>query len=383
MTFAGVRVLDLSRLAPGPYATRVLAELGAEVIKIEAPNGGDYARWSPPLSGDPPTSGMFRELNAGKKSVALDLKQPAGQAAFRALLAGADVLVDGNRPGVLARLGLDPQALMDAHPRLIFCALTGFGLTGPHAGRAGHDVGYLARAGVIGLCGPAEAPVSLGVQVADIGAALAAVAGIAAALYERTRTGRGTVVDISLTEAGLAFNALNFGGLHAGVPPRRGREVLDGSRPCYSVYRTKDGRFLAVGALEPKFWMKLCQAVELPELASDGLDTGPRGVEVKARLQARLLERTADEWMALLEPVDCCVEKILDLEEVEADPQHRARHVTTAGGWVRSPIRVDDWSGLGGPAAELAPSPDLGADTERVLREAGVDDATLAAVLEK
>lgn len=382
MALQGIRVLDFSRLLPGPYATRLLAELGAEVIKVEDPNGGDYARWAPPIAGDPPTSGLFTELNRGKRSIALDLKNKQAQAVLRTLAARSDVLVDSFRPGVLARAGLDPAELMRAHPRLIYCAMTGFGLSGPDVLRAGHDIGYLGRTGGLALSGPPEAPVLPGFQVADIGSALVAVSGILAALFERERTGRGKVVDVSLTESALAFSAGAFGMLHGGGKPRRAQEMLDGSRPCYSVYRTKDDGFLAVGALEPKFWSAFVRAVELPELELNALDTGEDGRAVKARVQARLMEKTRDEWAAVFREVEACVEPVLELEEVETDAQHRARGVVDARGMVRSPIRVSDWDGIGAAAlaGDLAKSPDLGEHTEEVLREAGVAEEVLRAL---
>ena len=378
MSLRGIRVVDLSRLAPGPYATRLLAELGAEIIKIEAPGVGDFTRVTPPLAGDPPTGGVFREMNAGKRSVALDLKTDDGRAALRALLKGADVLVDGNRPGVLARLGFDPRELMATHPKLIYCAITGFGLTGPDAQRAGHDIGYLTRAGAQGLSGPAETPVTHGIQVADIGASLVAVSGILAALYERTNTGKGKVVDVSLMEASLGLNVLNFGNHHAGGTPRRGDEMLDGSRPGYGVYRTKDDRFLAVGALEPKFWMRFCEAIGVSADVDAGLAGGDRGRDVRQDVQAKLQERTRDEWMSIFREVDCCIEPIFEVDEVESDPHFIARHSLDESGVVRSPIRVSDWGGVGGPReAALSPSPALGEHTREVLTDAGVDPAII------
>lgn len=383
MPLTGVTILDLTRLLPGPYATRLLAELGAEVVKIEDPAGGDYARWYPPVEGDPPMSGIFRELNRGKKSVALDLRTETGREALRALVARADVLVDSFRPGVLARLGLDPRALMEAHPRLIYCALTGFGLTGPDAGRAGHDLGYIARAGILGLSGPAEAPFPPGAQLADIGGAHAAVSGILAALFARERTGRGQVVDVALNESALGFAAASFGLHHAGKVVQRGAEMLDGSRPAYAVYRTRDDRFLAVAALEPKFWQAFLGVVGLPELLGAALDGGAAGARAKAEIQAKLEAKSRDEWMALFREVEACVEPVLDLAEVEADPQLVARGMVDPAGMIRSPVRVGPWQGVGAPARTLSPAPGLGADTERVLEVAGVDVATRAAVQAK
>ncbi|MCC7382228.1 MAG: CoA transferase [Deltaproteobacteria bacterium] len=380
---AGTRVLDVTRLLPGPYATRVLAELGAEVVKVEPPDGGDYARWWPPLVGDPPTSGAFRELNRGKRGVALDIRAGAGREVFRALVARADVLVDGFRPGVLARLGLDPRVLMAEHPRLVYCAITGFGLFGPDVDRAGHDVGYLARAGALGVTGPREAPMTMGIQVADVGASLVAVSGVLAALLERARSGKGTVVDVSLVEAGLPFNALNFGVVHSGERVVRGDQLLDGSKPCYTVYRTQDDRFLALGALEPKFWMAFCEAVGLPHLAPSGFDGGDSGVKVRAEVQARLLEKTQAEWVTHFRGTDCCIEPVREMHEVAEDPHLRARGVfdETPGlpPLVRAPIRVTSWEDLTTRAAEtLSDAPALGRDTAAVCRDWGVDEALIA-----
>lgn len=366
---AGVRVLDLSRLLPGPYATFLLAQLGAEVIKVEDPKGGDYARWYPPLAGDPPTGASFRALNQGKRSVALDLKQPEARVALRALVARTDVLVDSFRPGVLERLDLDPIALMGEHPRLIYCAITGFGRTGPQAQRPGHDLGYIARAGALGLSGPASQPVAPGVQIADIGAALVAVAGINAALLSRARTGRGSVVDASLLEAAMSFASFPFSAFLAGETPQRGQELLDGSRPCYGVYRCRDG-FLAVSALEPKFWQAFLTVVELPHLLPSALDLGEAGERVKREIEDRLLTRTRAEWMAHFDQVEACVEPISSLEEVAQDPQVVARGALSATG-VQTPIRVHDPGTTWAPTP-LSAAPALGAHTRAVLEEAGL-----------
>lgn len=366
----GIRVVDFSRLLPGPYATRVLAELGAEVIKIEAKDGGDYARWWPPLTGEPPMSGMFRELNAGKKSVALDLRQPAATAALRRLCLTADVIIDSYRPGTLAKMGLDPAGLRAEQPRLVYCAITGFGLTGPDAQRAGHDLGFVARSGLLGLTGPRERPVALGIQVSDVGASWVAVSAILAALFRRERTGQGGVVDTALVEAAIPFGVLEYGVAHAGQPIVRGEMLLDGSRPCYGVYATRGGGFLAVGALEPKFWRAFVEAIGLPHLADAGLDEGEAGARVRAEVEARLLERTRDEWAALFRTVDACVEPVLALDEAERDPQLVARDmIDGAHGFVRSPIHVS-----GAAARALAAPPALGEHTREVLAGLGLAD---------
>lgn len=381
----GVRVLDVSRLLPGPYATRTLAELGADVIKIEDPSGGDYARWYPPLVGEPPMSGLFRLLNQGKKSVALDLRTPDGQHAFRKLIPSTDVLFDGFRPGVLTRLGLDPRELMEAQPRLIYCALTGFGLTGPDRDRAGHDIGYTARAGALALSGDASGPALPGVQLADMGGALAAVSGVLAALFERTRTGRGRVVDISLTESALSFASLGLGLRSAGHRSVRGRELLDGSRPAYAVYRTADEEHLAVGALEPKFWSAFVSVLGLEHLEGRGLETGVEGERVKSEVQRVLVTRPAHAWREAFSGRPACVEVVQDLDAVMLDPHLRARGAVEENERVAGPVRLADPAHAFEDAAASAPptlssAPTLGADTYEVLEAAGVEPEILARI---
>ncbi|MBI2377040.1 MAG: CoA transferase [Deltaproteobacteria bacterium] len=370
---SGVRVVDLTRLLPGPYACRVLAELGADVVKVESPDGGDWTRYTPPLVEG--VGALFLELNAGKRSVALDLKRSPDRDAFRKILARTDVLVDGNRPGVLARLALAPEQLLESNPRLVYAAITGFGLTGPHKGRAGHDIGYSARAGILGLSGPPEDPSVPGVQVADLGAALFALVGIEAALVGRERTGRGGVVDVSLVESAMAFGSLAFGAQSGGQAPVRGREILDGSRPCYGVYRTKDGKHLAVGALEPKFWLRFCEVIDAKELAPRGLDVGPEGREVRDLVQAKLMLRARDEWMAVFDAADCCVEPVLEVSETRADRQLVDRGAFDADlGFVRGAARLGD-------RVPLRRSPALGEHTLEVLREVGLAESDIEEVV--
>lgn len=375
----GVRVLDLSRLLPGPYATFLLAQLGAQVDKVEDPKGGDYARWYPPLVDDPPQSSIFRALNRGKRSVTLDLKRPEAKEALGYLLRRADVLVDSFRPGVLERLGLDPLRLLEVHPRLIYCAITGFGRSGPDAQRPGHDLGYIARAGVLGLSGPASTPVLPGVQIADIGAGLTAVAGINAALLARERTGRGAIVDTSLLEAAMSFASFGFGAQAGGEVPVRGTGLLDGSRPCYGVYRCQDG-FLAVAALEPKFWQAFLQVIERPELEPYALDTGEPGLLARRSIEAALATRTRAEWRERFSKVEACVEEVLSLPEVAADPQVIARAALSPYG-VESPIRVHGPAETGAHLP-LPPAPALGVHTAEVLSEAGVPSALIATLTE-
>ncbi|MGH7272216.1 MAG: CaiB/BaiF CoA transferase family protein, partial [Polyangiaceae bacterium] len=237
---AGIRVLDLSRLLPGPFASLVLGDMGARVDKIEDLGGGDYLRAMPPLRGD--ASATFLALNRNKRSACLDLKKESARSAFLKLVERADVLLDQFRPGVLDRLGIGHAALRARNPRLIVCALTGYGQDGPLAQRAGHDINYLARSGVLGMCGPEDgAPQVPGFQLADIAGALWCVSGILAALHQRARTGDGSIVDIAMAEGAMGFALSGFGQIFGGETPHRGAEALTGGLARYGVYRTSDG----------------------------------------------------------------------------------------------------------------------------------------------
>ncbi len=369
----GVRILDLTRLLPGPFATLVLADLGADVVKIEDPRGGDWLRHLPPLVGE--ASGAFHALNRNKRSAAIDLRHPAGAAAFRRLARRADVVVESFRPGVLDRLGLGWEALHAEAPRLVLCSISGYGQDGPYRARAGHDLDYCAVAGVLAVNGPPERPVPLGIQAADVaGGAWPAVAGILAALLGRAATGEGSHVDVSMTEGVLALLAMQLGIADArGAPLVRGGELLNGGAACYGVYRTRDGRFVALGALEPKFFAAVCAAAGRPELAERQLDEG--GLGPRAELEELFAARTRDEWAALAaEHPDACLAPVLEGDEPRADPQLRARgaFVSVDTPWegraipgVASPVR------LRGVEAPLRPAPRAGEHTEEVLREAG------------
>jgi len=258
----GIRVLDLSRLLPGPFLTMVLADLGADVVKVEDPKVGDYLRIFPPAKGG--ISGRYLAINRGKRSLALDLKDPAGKAAFLRLVAGADVVVESFRPGVLDKLGLGYDVLAGHNPRIVVCSISGYGATGPYVHRAGHDLNYIGLAGVLAMGSerPGGPPAMPGVQIADLaGGALWSATGILAALVGRERTGRGAHLDISMTEGSLALLAAELGNLDCGARPTRGTETLNGGLAAYGVYRTADERFVSVGALEPKFWMAFCTAI--------------------------------------------------------------------------------------------------------------------------
>ncbi len=304
----GIRVLDLTRLLPGAVATQILRDYGAEVVKVEPPGSGDYARSLLSGGGSNP---MFEATNRGKKSVVLDLKSEAGREALLRMSESADVLVEGFRPGVMERLQLGWDVLHARNPRLIFATLTGYGQGGAYRDLAGHDLNYLALAGVLDLIGAKDGPPAIpGVQIADIaGGSLQAVIGILLALHARQRTGEGQRVDVSMKD-GLA--ALLTIPLALGSRPR-GDDTLSGRYACYNLYRCSDGRWLTVAALEGRFWRNLCEALGVEELVAGQF--APAQDEAKQKLAAIFATRPAAVWFEQLGPKDCCVAPVLSVAE--------------------------------------------------------------------
>ena len=363
----GVRVLDLTRYIPGPYCTRLLADLGADVIKIEEPPFGDPTRAVPPAAGE--DSALHAALNRGKRSIAVNLRSETGAEVARRLAARADVLVEAFRPGVLARRGLGPDTLRAADPRLVYCSVSGYGQDGPLAGRAGHDVDYVALGGYLGGNRDAEGrPVLPTTQVADMTGGLLAAFGILAALQARERTGRGQLVDVSLLEGVLALMTV------PAVRRLAGGELpteLTGSHACYNVYRCRDGRFLAVGALEPKFWEALCRTLGHPEKVPRQWESGQARRETLALFASTFASRDRDAWLRDFAEVEACVEPVLELDEALDQPQLRARGVLSC------PVRLSET-----PAQAPGPAPALGQHTAEVLGEAGYPSAEIASLRE-
>jgi crotonobetainyl-CoA:carnitine CoA-transferase CaiB-like acyl-CoA transferase len=367
----GLRVLDLTRLLPGPLCTMHLADMGAEVIKIEDPEHGDGARELG--SGARRPAALFQALNRNKRGLQLDLKSPQGAAVFLRLAETADVVVEGFRPGVVDRLGVDYQSTRSRNSAIVYCAITGYGQDGPYRDRAGHDVNYCGYAGVLDQIGPrGEAPVIPNFQIADIvGGALSAAMGILAALVGAKTHGHGRYLDIAMTDCLLANATIPLAALtESGAVPARGDALLSGGVPCYSIYPTRDGRFLAVGALEAKFWERLCEALGRPDLVTSQFATGDDGDRVRKSLESVFRTRDRDAWETMLAPVDCCISPVLSVAEALRNDQIGARGLVRPGVdeqlQVASPIRFGDT--LPPP---LEPAPDRGRDTDAILAETG------------
>jgi len=317
-SLAGIKVLDVSRLLPGPYCSMMLADHGAEVISIEDKRFQD--------------DGLFFEtLYRNKKHLSLNLKTAEGKAVFSRLAAGADVIIEGFRPGVAARLGIDFNAIHARFPRIVYCSISGYGQDGPYKDRAGHDVNYLATAGILDLIGPAEGLPSIpGIQIADIGGgSMNAVIGILLALIARNTTGKGQFVDISMSDGLLGFLSLpHYFCYKSGRPLRRSRELLSHKYACYNTYETADGNHVAVGALENRFWTRLCNALDMDSYAALQFDEAKREAII-AEFRETFKQRTAAEWEAYLGDDDVCCCRIITFEEALNHPLFEARDTVT------------------------------------------------------
>ena len=321
----GVRVLDFSTLLPGPMATLLLAEAGAEVIKLERPQSGEELRGYQPRFAD--TSVPFAMLNRGKRSIAIDLKAADALAHLRPLLEAADVVVEQFRPGVMDRLGLGYAALSAINPRLVYCAITGYGQSGPKAQVAGHDLNYQADAGLLSIAAGSDgAPVVPNALIADIaGGAYPAVINILLALRQRDATGRGCRLDVAMTDGLLPFAYWGIGnGIATGRWPRPGGELLSGGSPRYQIYATADGKYLAAAPLEDRFWANFCEAIGLATALRDDR----KDAQATRRAAAEIIRtRTADEWTQQFAGKDVCCNVVRTLAEAMSDPQFKQRGV--------------------------------------------------------
>jgi len=372
---AGFRVLDLSRLLPGPFCSMLMADLGADVIKVEDPKVGDYIRWWPPLLGK--NSGFHTVLNRNKRSVTIDLKRQEGRAVFEAMVKRADVVLEGFRPGVMERLGLGYPALRVLNPRIVYCAISGYGQEGERASRAGHDINYLALAGVLSYSGRDGKLVVPNVQIGDLGGgALMAAFSITAALLARERLGEGQYIDISMTDGAVAWNCLRWGKFLAdGVVPRPADDMLNHGYACYNLYETKDGRWMSLGALEPQFWKAFCRSVGRDDWdRAEYFEPGPHQKQLEKEVAEVFAAKTQAEWVEHFLEVDCCCEPVLNLDEVMADPAVQARGMVVEliherFGAYRQLGIAPKFSAT--PGSLRTPAPELGEHTETLLLEHG------------
>lgn len=325
---ASLKILDFSTLLPGPFASLLLADMGAEVLRVESPTRMDLVRVLPPHDGGQSTSHAY--LNRNKRSIALDLKRPEALAVIHRLVAEYDILLEQFRPGVMERLGLGYEALKAINPRLIYVSITGYGQTGPYRDRAGHDINYLALAGVASYTGRRDSgPLPLGVQLADIGGgSLHGALGLLAAVIHRQATGEGQHVDVSMTDCAFSLNGMAGAGyLGAGVEPDMENQALNGGS-FYDYYRTRDGRWFSVGSLEPQFMEAFCAAIGRPELAARGLSPRPEDQQaLKRAIEIEFEKRDFSEWQQVFAGLDACVEPMLPLSEAVEHPQIRAREL--------------------------------------------------------
>ncbi len=375
---ADLRVLDLSRLLPGGFCSLLLADMGAEVLKVEDTGMGDYVRWSPPYydgADDSAKSAYYLALNRGKRSIRINLKEERGREVLLRLAREYDVVLESFRPGVMDRLGVGYERLREENPGLVYCAITGYGQDGPLRDRSGHDMNYLGLIGLLGLTGERDGPpVQSAGQIADIGGgAVMAAFGILAAVHERRRSGEGQFVDVSMSDGSLAWLAMVAARYFAEErTPHRGDLELAGSIVCYRPYACSDG-WVTLGALEPKFWQAWCRGVDREDLIEHQFDRP--GSEAHVEVERVFLERTRDEWTEFASQHDCCLEPMLDLDEALDSELVRAREMVVeleqpgAERPVRQigpPVKLART-----PAAPQGPGPVLGEHTREVLEGLG------------
>jgi len=379
---SGIRILDLTRLLPGPVCTLHLADFGADVIKIEDTGAGDYARTLGVEPGQ--TAPVFAAINRNKRALRLDLKKSEGVEIFLRLACNADAVVEGFRPGVVDRLGVGYQACRDVNPRIVYCAISGYGQDGPYRDRAGHDVNYCSYAGFTDQVGSEHGdPVLPNLQIADIlGGAVVPAMSILAALLDAQRSGKGRYVDIAMMEGVLVHNLQALAAVAStGKAHPRGEDFLSGREPCYAVYRTADGRHMAVGALERKFWERVCDVLQRPDLKACHWEVrgqpGARDAKWgKGETSAIFASRSQVHWVEKFAGQDCCVSPVLTLEESFQDAQILARDMVVRDGAALQfapPWKMSEYH-----FEVERPAPDVGQHTDEILRDAGYTGADIS-----
>ena len=397
LPLSGIRILDLSRLLPGGFCSLLLADFGAEVLKVEDTGAGDYIRWAPPYyegTENSAKSALFLSLNRNKRSIRIDLKNEAGRDVLLRLVREYDVVLESFRPGVLDRLGVGYERMREENPGLIYCAITGYGQSGPKRDASGHDMNYLGLIGLLGLTGEEQgAPMQAAGQIADLGGgALMAAFGIMAALRERDGgpsapgSGQGQIVDVSMADGALSWLAMVAGQYFAdGVVPRRGEQLLAGSVVCYRPYECADG-WVTLGALEPKFWQAWCRGVEREDLIEKQFEKP--GSEAHAQVVEVFKGRTRAQWTQFATEHDCCLEPVLGVDEALASDLVGEREMVVT---LDQPGVVEGVRQLGIPVKldrtpgehNRLPGPGLGEHTEQVLRAAGYSDEQVAKLVEQ
>ncbi|UMZ74600.1 CaiB/BaiF CoA transferase family protein [Natranaerofaba carboxydovora] len=368
-----VKILDLSRLLPGGFATQMLGDMGADVLKVEDPWLGDYMRWLEPHFEGLEESPLFWGLNRNKRAIKLNLKSEKGKEILFKLIQEYDVVVEGFRPGIMEKLGIGYETLKEKNPGVILCSISGYGQDGPYRDKSGHDLNFTSLSGIVGLTGEKDKdPVIPPVQIGDIGGgSLMAVPGILAALYNREKTGKGQYIDISMLDGAVSFATMLISQLGISEDLKRGEATLSGKLPCYNVYPTKDGKHMALAALEPKFWEDFCKVVKREDLISKRLSEEE---EVKDEVKNIFLSKTREEWEEIFANEDVCCDPVLDLDELENNPQIKHRKVLKdiphpRGGNVKvvdTPIKFSEEE-----KREHRQPPEYGEHTEEVLQELG------------
>ncbi len=384
IALSGMKILDLTRLLPGAFCTQMFADYGADVLKIEQPGDGDYNRQFKPIAKE--ESGSFLLLNRNKRSLTLNLKAEEGRSIFRKLVQEADVVVEGFRPGVMDRLNLGYETLKADNPRLVYCAISGFGQDGPYAQKSGHDLNYMGFAGALPLFGtPATGPIVPGLSIADVGGgSLMAAFGILAALAARDRTGKGQFVDISMTDglvSWLCYHAADY--LFGGIEPRGGVQHFIGGAPCYNVYRCADGLHITLGIIEDHFWQRFCDLIKRPDFKSQQWPVGEPAEQQFAHLREVFGSNTSVHWFKTLTELDIPVSPVNTMEEAFKDPQlvHRKmlQHIDhPVEGRIPQlgfPIKFSDT-----PGSFRTPPPTLGQHTKEVLSSLNYSEQEIAAL---